>query len=31
MTFDPITIFEILVAFALGGTLKGATGAGAPL
>ena len=31
MTFDPITIFAILVAFALGGTLKGATGAGAPI
>ena len=31
MTFDPITIFAILAAFALGGTLKGATGAGAPI
>ena len=31
MTFDPITIFSILIAFALGGTLKGATGAGAPI
>ena len=31
MTFDPITIFAILVAFGLGGTLKGATGAGAPI
>ena len=31
MAFDPITIFAILAAFALGGTLKGATGAGAPI
>ena len=31
MAFDPITIFAILVAFALAGTLKGATGAGAPI
>ena len=31
MTFDPITVFAILTAFALGGTLKGATGAGAPI
>ena len=31
MAFDPITIFAILGAFALGGTLKGATGAGAPI
>ena len=31
MTFDPITIFAILTAFALGDTLKGATGAGAPI
>ena len=31
MTFDPITILAILIAFALGGTLKGATGAGAPI
>ncbi len=31
MTFDPITVFAILIAFALGGTLKGATGAGAPI
>ena len=31
MTFDPITIFAILAAFALAGTLKGATGAGAPI
>ena len=31
MTFDPIIVFSILIAFALGGTLKGATGAGAPI
>ena len=31
MAFDPITIFAILAAFALAGTLKGATGAGAPI
>ena len=31
MTFDPIIVFAILTAFALGGTLKGATGAGAPI
>ncbi len=31
MGFDPITIFAILAAFALAGTLKGATGAGAPI
>ena len=31
MTFDPIIVFSILTAFALGGTLKGATGAGAPI
>ena len=31
MTFDPIIVFAILIAFALGGTLKGATGAGAPI
>ena len=31
MAFDSFTIFAILVAFALGGTLKGATGAGAPI
>ncbi|MGY9028047.1 MAG: TSUP family transporter [Candidatus Puniceispirillales bacterium] len=29
--FDPIIIIAILVAFALGGILKGATGAGAPI
>ena len=31
MVFDTITIIAILVAFALGGILKGATGAGAPI
>ena len=31
MTIDPITVSAILIAFALGGTLKGATGAGAPI
>ncbi|MDB9871997.1 sulfite exporter TauE/SafE family protein [Alphaproteobacteria bacterium] len=31
MMFDPIIIIAILVAFALGGILKGATGAGAPI
>ena len=31
MIFDTITIMAILIAFALGGTLKGATGAGAPI
>ena len=31
MIFDPIIVFAILTAFALGGTLKGATGAGAPI
>ena len=31
MTIDPITVSAILIAFALGGTLKGATGAGAPV
>ena len=31
MIFDTITIIAILVAFALGGILKGATGAGAPI
>ncbi len=29
--FDPIIIIAILVAFALGGILKGATGARAPI
>ena len=29
--FDPIIIIAILIAFALGGILKGATGAGAPI
>ena len=31
MVFDTITIIAILVAFALGGILKGATGAGTPI
>ena len=31
MIFDTITIIAILTAFALGGILKGATGAGAPI
>ena len=31
MVFDTVTIIAILVAFALGGILKGATGAGAPI
>ena len=31
MMFDPIIIIAILIAFALGGILKGATGAGAPI
>lgn len=31
MVFDTVTIIAILVAFALGGILKGATGAGAPV
>lgn len=31
MIFDPITIVAIFLAFALGGVLKGATGAGAPI
>jgi len=31
LVFDTITIIAILVAFALGGILKGATGAGAPI
>ena len=31
MNFDPITIIAIFIAFALGGILKGATGAGAPI
>ena len=31
MIFDTITIIAILIAFALGGILKGATGAGAPI
>ena len=31
MIFDSITIIAILIAFALGGILKGATGAGAPI
>ena len=31
MNFDPITIIAIFTAFALGGILKGATGAGAPI
>lgn len=31
MVFDTTTIIAILVAFALGGILKGATGAGAPI
>ena len=31
MVYDTITIIAILVAFALGGILKGATGAGAPV
>jgi uncharacterized membrane protein YfcA len=31
MIFDPFIIIAILVAFALGGILKGATGAGAPI
>ena len=31
MIFDTVTIIAILVAFALGGILKGATGAGAPI
>ena len=31
MIFDPINIFAIWVAFALRGTPKGATGAGAPI
>lgn len=31
MMFDPIIIIAILVAFAFGGILKGATGAGAPI
>jgi uncharacterized membrane protein YfcA len=31
LIFDTITIIAILVAFALGGILKGATGAGAPI
>lgn len=31
MVFDTITMIAILVAFALGGILKGATGAGAPI
>jgi uncharacterized membrane protein YfcA len=31
LIFDTITIIAILIAFALGGMLKGATGAGAPI
>ena len=31
MNFDLITIIAIFTAFALGGILKGATGAGAPI
>jgi uncharacterized membrane protein YfcA len=31
LIFDSITIIAILIAFALGGILKGATGAGAPI
>ena len=31
MIIDPITVSAIFIAFALGGTLKGATGAGAPI
>jgi len=31
LIFDTITIIAILIAFALGGILKGATGAGAPI
>ena len=31
MNFDTITLIAILIAFALGGILKGATGAGAPI
>ena len=31
MFFDPLIIIAILVAFSLGGILKGATGAGAPI
>ena len=31
MIIDPITVSAIFIAFALGGTLKGATGAGAPV
>tara|TARA_A200000113_G_scaffold163121_1_gene147699 strand:+ start:206 stop:949 length:744 start_codon:yes stop_codon:yes gene_type:complete len=31
LVFDTVTIIAILVAFALGGILKGATGAGAPV
>ena len=31
MNFDPITIIAVFIAFALGGILKGATGAGAPI
>ena len=31
MISDPVIIVAILIAFALGGILKGATGAGAPI
>ena len=31
MISDPIIIIAIVIAFALGGILKGATGAGAPI
>ena len=31
MVFDPVIIVAIFIAFALGGILKGATGAGAPI
>ena len=31
MFSDPLIIIAVLVAFALGGILKGATGAGAPI
>ena len=31
MVSDPVIIVAILIAFALGGILKGATGAGAPI